>query len=103
MKYANEVGYTDVYPYEVVRVVSDKTIEIRAMDSELDPTWKPDMIPGGFCAHTTNNHSQRWFYSSNENNPIIRIRLQKNGQWKTKHGNRHVLADNPRRFYDYNF
>jgi hypothetical protein len=29
LNYANHCGYSDVTPYEVVRVVSDKTIEVR--------------------------------------------------------------------------
>jgi hypothetical protein len=102
MKYANEVGYSDVEPHEVIREVSDKCLEIRAMDAKRDPTWKPEFIPGGFAGHCTNQSSQRWTYSSNEERPTFRIRLGKRG-WKDKHGNRYVLADKPRKFYDYNF
>ena len=29
MQYANHIGYSDVNPYEIVRRVSDRTIEIR--------------------------------------------------------------------------
>jgi hypothetical protein len=102
-KYANNHGYTDAYPFEIVRVVTDKALEIRSMNATLDPTWKPDMIPGGFAAHTTNNHSQRWIYESNPTARVIRIRLHKNGQWKDSSGSRYVLADKPLRFHDYNF
>jgi hypothetical protein len=102
MKYANEIGYSDVEPHEVVCEVSAKTLEIRAMDAERDPTWKPEFIPGGFAGHCINQSEQRWTYASNEQRPIIRIRLSKRG-WKDKHGNRYVLADKPRKFYDYNF
>ena len=41
--YANKYGYSDVYPYEIVRVISAKTIEVREMDAERDPNWKPGM------------------------------------------------------------
>jgi hypothetical protein len=102
MKYANEMGYSDVEPHEVIREVSAKCLEIRAMSAALDPTWKPDMIPGGFSAHTVNNGEQRWLIRSSEASPVIRIRLGKRG-WKDKHGNRYVLSDKPRKFYDYNF
>ncbi len=34
--HANHSGWSDVHPYEIVRVVSPKTIEIRVMDAELD-------------------------------------------------------------------
>lgn len=103
MNYANHIGYSDVNPFEIVRRVSDKTIEIRAMDSERDPDWKPKFIPGGFSAHCVNQSEQRWNIQSNPDNPVIRIRLQKSGQWKDAHGRRFDLHDSPIRFYDYNF
>lgn len=102
MKYANLHGYTDIYPYEVIRVISDKTIEIREMKSELDPSWKPEMIPGGFAAHCTNNRDQVYTYSSNDQVKTIRMRKHKDGRWYSAFG-RHVLSDTPKRFYDYNF
>ena len=100
--YANLHMYTDVRPYEVIRVVSDKTIELRQMNAERDPTWKPDTIIGGFAGHTVNNHTQRYTYSVNEDASIIRARLRKDGYFHSKLG-RHVLSDNPIYFYDYNF
>jgi len=101
-KYANLHGYSDVYPYEIIRVVSGKTIEVRAMEAELDPTWKPDITPGGFAGHCNNNRSQRHTYKSNPEAKVTRIRLQKNGSWKSK-GGRHILSATPYKFYDYNF
>ena len=35
-------------------------------------------------------------------NPVIRARLRKDGKYHSAYG-RHVLADAPVRFYDYNF
>lgn len=103
MKYANQHGYSDVTPYEVVRKVSEKTLEIRRMKAERDPTWKPEIVPGGFAGHCTNQESQRWIIESDADASITRIRLGKNGQWKSPHGGRFQLSDTPRRFYDYNF
>ncbi len=101
-KYANLVLVTESYPYEVVRVVSDQTIEIREMKAERDPTWKPDISPGGFAGHCSNQSEQRWIYESDESRSIIRCRKRKDGYFHSKQG-RHVLSDTPRRFYDYNF
>ena len=101
MKYANMLGYSDVEPYEVVKVISDKTIEIRAMDSKALP-WKRDFHPGGFFGHTSNQNEQKWDITSNEDNPVFRIRLGKKG-WKNAGGSRFQLADEPRKFYDFNF
>ena len=101
--YANQIGYSDVNPFEVVRVISDKTIEIRAMDAERDESVKMNFIPGGFSAHCDNQADQKWNITSNEENPVFRIRLSKNRGWQDKYGQRFKLANAPRKFYDYNF
>lgn len=102
MNYANHIGYSDINPYEIVRVVSDKTLEIREMTATRDDSVKLEFIPGGFSAHCRNQHDQKWHIESNPNRPTIRIRLGKNG-WKDKHGQRYRLDDHPIKFYDYNF
>ncbi len=102
MKFANMIGYSDVTPYEVVRIVSDKTIEIREMKATLIEGWKPDMIAGGFSAHCANNGTQEYTYESDPEAQVIRARLNKNGKWKSVYGE-HRIADKPKRFYDYNF
>ncbi len=102
MKFANLIGYSDIVPFEVVRVISAKTIEIREMDAKLVEGWKPEIVIGGFVGHCTNNNTQEYTYSTREGSPIVRARLQKNGKWKSIHGE-HRLADKPKRFYDYNF
>jgi len=99
--YANELGWSDVHPFEIIRKVSDKTIEIRRMNAEKDLTWEPVIASGGFSGHCTNQSEQRWLYSSNEDAPIMRIRLTKKG-WALK-GRRFYLSMKPRKFRDYNF
>ena len=102
MNYANHYGYSDVTPFEVVKVVSGKTIEIREMDAERDESVELEWAPGGFAGHCINQRDQKWLIKSNPENPVIRIRLGKQG-WKDKHGRRFGLSDKPVRFYDYNF
>lgn len=102
MQYANHIGYSDVNPFEIIRKISDKTIEIRAMNAERDPNWKPDFVPGGFCGTVVNQGDQRWIISSNAESPVVRIRLGKQG-WKDANGRRFQLSDKPVKFYDYNF
>jgi len=105
-KFANQHLYTDVEPFEVVRVISDKTIEIRKMKyRELD--WAKDFVAGGFLGHVTNQKDQRWLIESDETQPVIKARFNKpkgykHGFWKSEFG-RHFLADEPIKFYDYNF
>ena len=102
MDYANQISYTDVHPFEVVRRVSDKTLDVRAMSAKRDPSWKPDFIPGGFCGTVVNQHDQRWIITSDDRARVVRIRLGKQG-WKDANGGRYQLAEKPVKFYDYNF
>lgn len=104
MNYANHIGYTDINPFEVVRRVSDKTLEIRAMNAvRANPSEDMGFQPGGFVGHFSDQDKQRWAITSNPEARVIRIRLQKDGQWRSVHGERYALSDKPRKFYDYNF
>lgn len=98
-KYVNEYGYSDVTPHEIVRVISDTTIEIRAMRAIRDPNWKPEFVSGGFAGTVINNVEQVWIIKSDPDAPIYRIRLSKRGWGR----GRFQLANKPRHFYDYNF
>lgn len=102
MNYANQLGYTDVRPFEVVRRISDKTLEVREMKAEQDPSFKPDFVSGGFCGTVVNQNEQKWLITSDESCKPVRIRLGKQG-WKDAYGNRYKLDSAPVRFYDYNF
>ena len=100
--FANHYSHTDVEPYEVVRVVSEKTIEIREMDAERDESIKLEFHAGGFSAHCSNQRDQRWNITSNPQNRVMRIRLTKQG-WKDAYGRKFRLSNEPVKFYDYNF
>ena len=102
MQYANLIGYSDITPYEVVRVISDKTIELREMDAKLADGEQPKFMAGGFAGHCYNQHQLRYDMTSNPERPVIRARLRKDGRFHSAYG-KHVLADKPIRFYDYNF
>lgn len=103
MKYANKLGYTDVTPFEVVKEISVKTLEVREMKCERDTSIKLDFHVGGFSANCSNQDKQKWIIEQDENSSVIRIRLNSKGQWKDKNGNRYSLKDKPIKFYDYNF
>ena len=100
--HANCSGWSDMSPYEIVRVISEKTIEIRAMRSEKDPNFKPEFVSGGFAGHCTNQNEQKWTYTSVEENDVIKARLRKDGYFYSRFG-RHILDNEPVKFYDYNF
>jgi hypothetical protein len=103
MHYANQIGYSDIMPCEVVKHVTPKCVEIRRMKSELDPNWKPVMHAGGFAAHCSNQSEQRWIIEPQPLGTVFRIRLHKDGKWRDAYRNVFELALAPRRFYDFNF
>lgn len=101
--FANHHGWTDVYPCEVVRKISDTTVEIRGMKCTKKP-WKQEWIAGGFFAHCPNQHQQEWEIEPDLEAPVTRIRWSKaKNRWQDKHGSRYIMASKPRKFYDYNF
>jgi len=99
--YANNSGYSDIHPYEIVKVISDKTIEIREMDAEELP-WKRDFHEGGFFGHTANQDKQKWDIKPNAKKQPIKAQLKKDGYFHSNVGKHYIEAE-PRRFYDYNF
>jgi len=103
-KYANQLGWTDCEPHEIVKEVSKITLEIKAMHSEKDESVKMEFQVGGFSAHCLNNYAQKWIITSLDDAPVFRIRYSKAKQtWCDKYGRRYQLSDAPQKFYDYNF
>lgn len=104
MTYANHIGYSDITPFEIVRTVSEKCLEIREMKAvRSNPENKLGFAPGGFFGHCANQDEQEWTITSDPERPVKRIRLNVKGQWKDKYGNRYSLSWKPRKFHDYNF
>jgi hypothetical protein len=101
--HVSEYLYTDVRAFEIVKVISDKTIEVRQMATKHDISHLTQHV-GGFSAHTENQRNQKVTYASEPNNPVIRIRRKKNNPelW-TSNGSRFGLTQEPYAFYDYNF
>ena len=101
--HANQIGYSDVKPFEIIRKISDKTIEIREMKAEILNQNDLKFEVGGFSAHCSNQHDQKYSFTSDESNAIIRVRKHKNGYYFCKYGSRHSLSTKAIKFYDYNF
>ena len=101
--FANHIGYSDVNPYEIIRVVSKKTLVIKRMKSKRDESVKMEFVPGGFSAHCINQEDQKWFISSNPEGIEYRIRKQKDGSWRDSGGNRYQISFKARKKFDFNF
>ena len=102
MIYANHIGYSDVNPFEVVRCVSLKTLDIREMVATEKP-WMRQFMAGGFLGHVVNQEDQDWDIQPDPDAPLVRIRKHKDGKWYDRDGARYVLDDLPVKFHDFNF
>jgi hypothetical protein len=96
--FCNEYGWSDVDPYEVVRIISPNCVEIREMATE-QILFPKEFHVGGFAAHCADNYNQAYKYTSDPSRPIIRIRKGKKGWGNGKFR----MSDGPKKFYDYNF
>jgi hypothetical protein len=93
---------TDAFAYTVTAVsASGKTITMRADKATLDPAFKPDFTPGGFCGHVSNQHDQRYTYEPDPNGAIRKARLTARG-WRVLGAHLPVTAGR-HAFHDYNF
>lgn len=105
-KYCNEHLYTDVNPYEVIKEKSDTCWVIREMEAketqESVEARMESFVPGGFCGHFDND-VQEWVFESNPKNPLVTVRLHKDGFFYTPSGGRFVMNDHPIKIYDFNF
>lgn len=99
-KYANFHMFSDVEPYEIVKVISDKTIEVRGMTCTRN--FKPEWIPGGFAGVCTNQQDQEWLIESNPTNNTLRLRKRKDGNFY-KGSMKFILSNTPSKYYDFNF
>jgi hypothetical protein len=100
--YATHYAYSDINPYEVLRVVSDNCLEVRAMNHENDPNDMPTFVPGGFSAICTHFGSR--VISVDPKGKVFKIRRTKRNpeRWTYK-GMRFALDKEPRAYYDHNF
>jgi len=102
-KYANHMGWSDVNPWEITMIVSEKTIEIKSMKATKDDSVKLKWVAGGFAGHCVNQRDQEWFIESDSEGARKRIRRRKDGYWYDKYNSRFIIDLEPHKFYDYNF
>lgn len=106
-QYLTQTGYSQTYPYKVVRKTAT-TMTLKMVKVAKDPDWKPEIVPGGFAGHCTNQSEQTWLYDGIEGGHEVVVRLKKSRYagsdklWGDKHGNE-FIANGARYFYDYNF
>ena len=103
-KYFTYVGYTQRYPYKLIALSpSRKTLTLAGLRLEPDPEWheKIQWVTGGFAGHCPNQSEQTWIYKGINDWNIVKIRKNKDGEWRYK--GRRFIEDQAVYFYDYNF
>ena len=72
---ATELCYSDRHPYEIIEVIDDRHIIVRAL------SWKRTDRNGM-------SESQSYLYFSNPANPTAKLFLTKQGQWRERYPDR---------------
>tara|TARA_Y100000992_G_scaffold277867_1_gene223007 strand:- start:1374 stop:1724 length:351 start_codon:yes stop_codon:yes gene_type:complete len=97
--------YTDIHPATVIKR-TEKFVWIQEDKYQLQKDWKPEIVAGGFAGHCTNNNSQRYDFTRNEDGAISKFSLRKSGNWCRCGDNSTyptTIYEGWRAFYDYNF
>lgn len=105
--YANQHFYTDVEPWEVVEIRTDRLLIVRPMKAtikaEAKKALQESFVPGGFVGHF-DNYAQEWDFTSDTTAGTAEVRRHKDGTFHLAgDSTRFHLATEPRKFYDYNF
>lgn len=98
--YFTEWGYSQSYPWVEIHRTA-KTVTVALVQVQPDPEWKPEIIPGGFAGHCTNQHEQTWLFRKIEDRITKTLRQNKKGEWVLKGVK--FSEGVAREFYDYNF
>jgi hypothetical protein len=104
---ATVCGYTDKYAGTIVRVTA-KRMDVQRDKVTKDPNWRPEVIPGGFVGHCTNQDSQTYTYERDPNGEIYHCSLRTTdagrNYWRVCGSTRMMVKVGVREeFYDYNF
>jgi hypothetical protein len=109
--------WTDVEPATVIKRTPSFCV-VRIDKAERDPSWQPNIIPGGFAGHCENNNQQRWVFSEDLAGRTMKFsdRGFKHTHWSSATGEtfERVWRQGPgkrglrlgagwRKFHDYNF
>jgi hypothetical protein len=104
--YFTECGYSQQYPWVEIKRTA-KTVTVAKVRVVKDPDWKPEMHPGGFAAHCSNQSEQTWIYDGvnmEHTRTIRRVKSPYCGEetmWA--HRGTRFIEGRAVEFYDYNF
>lgn len=93
--------YSDRHAGTIVNVTK-RSVTVRRDRATLNPDFKPEIIPGGFCGHCINQNEQSYTYEPDENGALTTVYWSKKYNQYGTPGNLQ-LGKGRHEFYDYNF
>ena len=91
--------WSDREAYTIIKR-TPKSLTLRRCKATLKPDFKPEFIPGGFCAHCVNQHEQDYDYTENENGHVIKVYWSEKFK-RFRQGTMNIIPGR-HEFYDYN-
>lgn len=93
--------WTDATACTVIKRTA-KTLTLRQDKATLKPSFKPEFIVGGFCAHCVNQAEQEYDYEPDPNGRIFKAYWSESKKGFYADKSLRVIAGR-HEFYDYNF
>jgi len=105
-RYFTEIGHSQKYPWVEVKHTA-KTVTLAKVRVKRDPDWQPEIVPGGFAGHCTNQHDQTWLFDRIDETEIKTIRRVRSRTFceaeMWAHKGTRFIEGQAVEFYDYNF
>lgn len=99
-QFINEHLWSDAHVYgRIIGTYAKTGVIVERWKAKKDPSFKPQIVAGGFAGHCVNQSEQEWIYSPDADRPVERFRWS---QTMAKRRFFHV-SDEPYEYYDYNF
>ena len=100
---AHVLYYSDIHPCTVIKRTK-KFVTVQMDNYKLNKEIRPNIIPGGFAGHCTNNREQRWIITENPEGTITEGYLGSDNEWYEKGTNRRNTVEKGYvKFHDYNY
>ena len=102
---AHVLYYSDIKPCTVIKRTK-KFVWVQMDNYKLAEGQKPNIIPGGFAGHCTNQRSLKYDFIRDLKGSVYKFGFRDTGKWSQcgDHcSNPTTLGEGWRAFYDYNF
>jgi hypothetical protein len=94
--------YSDAHAGTVIKKTKT-SVTVQRDVATIDPNFKPEITPGGFAGHCTNQGDQKYTYEQNPNGQTVTFRWSKKYNRFMNNQQVRTISKGRREFYDYNF